>query len=425
MTGLVTQRRLALLSGVAATQVLVQAIGFAAGIVLVRHMEQAEYGYYTLAISMVGVGNVLMDLGLGTAVLAIGGGLGGERARVAALWGDALVLQRRLAVWVAVLLVPAFALLFRRQDLAWQQVAVLSVLATSCIALNARSQVALSIMRLHGNVMLQQGLEIGVNLCKLMLVLVAVVIYVDAKVAVALNLLAGATLLALLLHHLTHQFGAPAASHENVSRLGEFIRRQAPNSIYYCVSGQISLLLIGLLGSADKVAEAGALGRLALFFTLIGAVCTALVQPYFARTSQRRALTTAFVAMNLFFLGLTVTLVGIATLAPGPLLWILGPRYAGLTDELTWMVLAASLAAWSGAAYSVSAARGWVVPSRLVIPMGISTLALCAYLIDMSTVTGAFMMNTAAAAMATVLTIAFGAIQLVRAPLRANAGVHP
>lgn len=421
MSALLTTRRLKRLGSVASAQVLVQALGFAAGILLVRHMEQAEYGYYTLAISLVGVGNVLMDLGLGTGVLAIGGRLGSERRRVAALWGDALVLQRRLAGWAALLMLPVFAILFRRQELAWHHVLALSLLAVVCIALNARNQLALSIMRLHGDPMLLQRLEIGANLCKLMLVLVAVAIYVDAQVAVAMNLLAGATLLTLLLNHLTPRFGAPMASHEHVGPLGRFVRRQAPNSIYYCVSGQIALLLIGLLGSADKVAEAGALGRLALFFTLIGAVFTALVQPYFARTSQRHLLVTAFIAINLFFLVLTAALVSIAMVSPEPLLWILGPRYAGLRGELVWMVLAASLAAWSGAAYAVSAARGWVVPGKLVIPMGLTTLAVCACLIDMSTVSGTFMMNTAAAAVATVLTIGFGALKLARAPLDAGA----
>jgi O-antigen/teichoic acid export membrane protein len=425
MTRLWTAHRLRRLGGVASAQVLVQAVGFAAGILLVRHMEQSQYGYYTLAISMVGVGSVLMDLGLGTAVLAIGGALGGERTRVAALWGDALALQRRLAVWAGLLLWFGFALLFGRQPLAWPEVAALSILAVVCTGLHARSQVALAILRLRGEVMLQQRLEVGVNLGKLVLVALAVVIYLDARVAVATNLLAAAALLALLLHALTRHVGIPTATHEHDGRLFQFVRQQAPNSLYYCVSGHVSIWLVGVLGSADRVAEAGALGRLALVFTLIGAVFTALVQPYFARVRSRRELVAGFVAINLFFVGVTTLLVVAALFAPQPLLWILGPRYAGLTHELVWMALAASLAAWSGAAYSVSAARGWVLPSALVIPMGLSTLALCAILIDMSTVAGTFMMNTAAAAVATLLTIGFGAIQLARAQLNGRIGAHP
>jgi O-antigen/teichoic acid export membrane protein len=414
---LFTRRRLQRLSGVASAQLVVQAIGFAAGIVLVREMELAQYGYYTLAISMVGLGNVLVDLGLGTAVLALGGRIGFERARIAALLGDALALQRRLLLWGGALLLPAFAAMFFHQGLAPLPVAALSLLVIACVGLNARNQVCLSVLRLHGDPMLQQRIEIGVNLGKLMLVLLAVLIYIDAQVAVVANLIAAIAMFALLLHHLNRQLGLDAvATRDNAAQLRSFVRQQAPNSLYYCVSGQIAIWLIGLFGGPDRVAQAGALGRLALFFTLIGAVVTALVQPWFARTTDKRELLSGFVALNLFFVALTALLIGIAEFAPGALLWILGPRYASLVDELVWMVLAASLAGWSGAVYAVSAARGWVVPSALVIPMGVSTLALAAWLLDMSSVAGGFMMNTATAGMATALTIAFGAFKLLRSP---------
>lgn len=426
MTILLTRSRLVRLASYVSAQLVVQIVGFLAGIVLVRHMEQAQYGYYSLAISMIGVANVLLDLGLGTAVLAVGGKVLAGRDQLAGLVSDAFSLQRQLAILVSIALLPAFAAMFVGQGLAVVNVAALSLLAIGCGVLNARNQVALSVVRLNGNLALQQRLEIGVNVGKLFLVVIAALIYLDSRVAVAVNLVAAAVMFGCLRNYLRAHIGALATvSHGHVQPLRSFVQRQAPNSLYYCASGQIAIWLVGLQGHADRVAEVGALGRLALVFTLIGAVVTALVQPYFARATSRGALIAGFLALNAFFAALTAVLTGCAAALPGAMLWILGPHYDSLTRELTWMVLSASLAAWSGAIYSVGAARGWVVPSWLILPLGIGTLALAVWCIDVSTVIGSFMMNTASAASATLLVVGFVGFKL-RRPARVEfTGAHP
>lgn len=89
------------------------------------------------------------------------------------------------------------------------------------------------------------------------------------------------------------------------------------------------------------------------------------------------------------------------------------------------MVLSASLAAWSGAVYSVGAARGWVVPSCLVLPLGIGTLVAAVWLINVSTVIGSFMMNTASAAVATLLVVVFVGGKLRRLTRTDSVGGKP
>lgn len=426
MSALITHSRMARLASYVSAQVVVQLVGFVAGIVLVRQMEQTQYGYYVLAISMVGVANVLLDLGLGTAVLAIGGRSMATPDRLAGVVGAAFSLQRQLAVGGAVVLLPVFASMFAGQGLTTENVIALSLLAITCSVLNARNQVALSVVRLQGNLALQQRLEIGVNVGKLFLVLAAVLVYIDARVAVAVNLVAAAVMFVFLRNYVRGHVGTLGkAAHEHDGPLRSFVRQQAPNSLYYCASGQIAIWLVGLQGHTDRVAEVGALGRLALVFTLIGAVVAALVQPYFARATARRELIAGFLALNGFFGVLTALLTGFAAALPGVMLWILGPRYDTLTRELIWMVLSASLAAWSGAVYSVGAARGWVVPSYLVLPLGIGTLAAAVWLIDVSTVIGSFMMNTASAAVATLLVVVFVGGKLRRLTRTDSVGGKP
>ena len=152
------------------------------------------------------------------------------------------------------------------------------------------------------------------------------------------------------------------------------------------------------------MAEVGALGRLAALFTVIGAVLGAMVVPYFARASSPREMVSAFVALNGFFALMTAVLLAASLVWPHAMLWILGKQYSGLVDELPWMVVASALSAWSAGLYGVGAARGWIVPAVLMIPLGIVTVTLAAVAFDMSSVSGVFMMNGAVALIALLVT---------------------
>ena len=413
VAALITRRRLLKVGGFASAQLVVQVLGFASGIALVQFMEPTQYGHYTLAVSMVGLASVLLDLGLSTAVLAQGGPLHDDPGALGGLVADAFVIQRLLMLLGALVLAPVFGAMFIRQGLAWPEMLVLTVLALGCGAFNVHNAVSMSLVRLRGDLAMQQRTDVGVNAARALLVVAAGLIWLDARVAVALNLAAAVGVFALLKSYLArHVDHSPVAAGKHRAGLWDFIRRQAPNSIYYCVLGQISVWLVGLFGSVERVAEVGALGRLAALFTVIGAVLGAMVVPYFARASSAREMASAFGALNGFFALLSAVLVAASLVFPHALLWILGRQYSGLVHELPWMVLASSLSAWTAGLYGVGAARGWIVPAVLMIPLGIATVALAAFVLDMSSVSGVFMMNSAVALVSLVLTFGMVYVQL-------------
>ena len=398
MALLLTRRRVRRLAGFASVQVLVQGIGFVAGIVLVRHLEQVDYGHYTLALAMVGMANVLSELGLSTAVLAEGGRLARQPRELGALLADARALQRRLALWVLLPALPLFALMLWQQLMPPWQALLLSTLVLTTSACQVRSALALSMLRLLGQAELQQRLDLAMNLVKLLFLAAAMSLLLDAVVACLINLGAALATLAVLQRQLDARIGLPAApSGRYAEPLWSFVRRQAPNTVWFCLGSQLALWLIGLFGDAKGVAELGALGRLGALFALIGAVMAALVQPYFAGHHRSAELRSGFVAVNLFFGTLAAALLLLALAVPQALLWILGPRYAGLDIELAWMVAATALAAWGGALYAVGCARGWVLPARWAVSSGMVASVLLVSWVDVSTAAGGFMLNTGTA----------------------------
>lgn len=409
---LLSQARLARLLRFATAQGVVQMLGFASGLLLVHVLAQTSYGHYTLAISVLGVVTVLLDLGLATAVLSHGGPLLGERMgqhqRLAGLLADTRHLQRRVALVGAVLLVPLVAGMFVWQAIAPGTVAALVLLVLLSGWVAVRNAVAFSVLRLLSDAGTQQKIELAGNVAKLLLLALLTLVWIDAALALAAGLLAMSAAGWMAWRRVRLHLGDPvAAGGEHATALANSLRRQAPNSIYYCINGQLPVWLVGILGSAERVAEVGALGRLAMVFALIGAVFAALVQPYFARRRSRRELLQGFAVVNLAFVALTLLLAAAALLLPQALLWILGPRYAGLQAELLPMVLASSLGAWSAALYSAGAARNWIVPATLVIPLSLATLAVSALVFDVATVAGSLQMSLAGAAAALAMTLAF------------------
>ena len=410
MMSLFTPVRLRRLAGFVSTQVAVQALGFVSGIVLVRAMAPAEYGYYTLAITLVGVASVLTELGLATAVLALGGRLAGTTGALAGLVADATALHRRMAAIGLGLVLPAFVLLMLHQQAPLPQALALALLGGACAWCQVRSAIALSVARLAGDLARQQALDLAVGLARLAALALAAPWLLDATVAGAVNLLAAAATFLAWRRYLAARAGAEAprdAPGTQTPALREAVARQAPNCIYYVVNGQLAIWLIALFGTADRVAEIGALGRLGAGFAVIAAVIGAVIQPYFARNHGVAALESGFLAVNAFFAALLAGLVGLAWAFPAEILWVLGGHYARLGPELRWMMAAVSLTAWSGALYSIGCGRGWVLPGRLGIGCGLAATLLGIRCFDLATVAGNLALNVLTAGVGTVVTFAY------------------
>lgn len=415
MATLINRHRVTRLTGFASAQLVVQLLAFAGGLVVVRHMELAQYGYFTLALSLAGVATTLGDLGLATAVMAQGGPLARQPLALGQLLADAGRQHVRMAALASAVLLPfALALLLRQHAPLWQALA-LALLVAMVAVLNVRAGLALSVARLLGHVGLQQKLELGLGCAKLAALLLASWLMLDATVASAVNVAAAAAAVWVLRGHMARHAPAPErAAGLHLPALRRQVWQQAPNAIYYVLSSQIAVWLIGIFGSAERVAEVGALGRLGALFSLIGAVSATLVLPYFARRESGAELSSGLVAINGFFALLLASLLALAWTVPEVLLWVLGAHYAGLHNELCWMLTASTLAAWGGTLYSIGCARGWVMPFWLVAGSGVLATAGAALSVDVSTVRGSYLINTVTALTATVVALVYLVLQLRR-----------
>src|SRR5262249_17390435 len=105
------------------------------------------------------------------------------------------------------------------------------------------------------------------------------------------------------------------------------MKKQAVATLFFAYQAQISVWIISIFGSTDKVADVGALTRLAVLFAIIGGVVTGLAAPTLARCTSLKQLAQLFsieLGVYTLFAGVLFTM---SLVFPEALLWILGGKY--------------------------------------------------------------------------------------------------
>jgi uncharacterized DUF497 family protein len=189
-----------------------------------------------------------------------------------------------------------------------------------------------------------------------------------------------ATAVLLLQYAMLHSYVAGVVdlkAEENAEDRREIVRltkHLAANAVFYCLQGQITIFLISFFARrANSVAEVGALGRLAMIFTVVSNLLANVFVPAFARCQNRRKLVWLFVMiMGGVVLFSAIILAG-AAIYPQQFLLVLGNKYAHLHRELLLMVGGAVIGAVTGTLWALNASKAWVTGSWLYIPI---TLAM-------------------------------------------------
>jgi O-antigen/teichoic acid export membrane protein len=382
-------RRANILSKFVTVQVAVQLMGVASGILLVRTLSQTEYAYFTLAFSMLSTMSILADSGIGIALSSIGGRVWDDRERFGQLINTALKLRRYLASIAVIAVTPILVWLLIRSGA--PRLYAAGITLTLLIGLNYQllSGVLMIVPRLHSQIKRVQALDSLAAAVRLALLIAAYFIFLNAEVAVA------ATIISVIVQYVVLRrwvkddvdLAAPVSSEDQSTMLG-IVKHQAPNAVFFCLQGQLTVWLISVFGRTQNIAEVGALGRLGVIFSVIGAVMTSIVLPAFARCQSPRELRIRYFQVCGGFLLMGLALIAAAALFPDQFLWILGSKYAHLRNELLLMMIMSAFSALTAAMWSLNSTKAWIKYSWLYIPGTLLAQITLLLVLDISSVKG-------------------------------------
>ena len=379
----------------ALVQLAVQLLAFMSGILLVRWLPEREYAYFTIANAMQATLNLLADIGISVGLLSIGGRIWQDRHRFGELINTGLSVRRKLAAAAIVIVAPILYAMLTRNGASLFYTAFLIGIVLVGFALQLSIDVFSVVPRLGSDIAKIQTIDFTCATIRLLLVIGLVYIFATAGLAVAI-----ATATFFLQYLLLRSYAAKAVdlnaneNPEDRREIVRLIRKLAPNALFYCFQGQITVFLISFFGRhTASVAEVGALGRLAMIFTVLMNMMTNVFVPAFARCQEKHKLLGLYLLVAGGVAVFSIAVLGAAALFPNEFLFVLGNRYTQLHRELLLMVGAAVVTAFGGALWLLNASKAWIEGAWLYIPLTLATQIALIPFTDFSTVFGVLMFN--------------------------------
>ena len=398
-----------LLSVTGGGQLAIQGLGFLSGILVIRLLSPEQYAYYTLVNTMLGTMTVLADGGISAAVMAEGGKVWQDRRELGRVLATGLDLRRKFALGSMAVSLPILYYLLDRQGVPyyWSLLLIVALMPTFYAALS--TSLLNIVPRLHQEVNRSLGIDVRMNVWRLVATLGGLLLFpfaVSAILASGLGQLrANALLRKLSSRHADWAEAPPDPEYRR--RILRVVRRVLPGSIYYCLSGQITVWLISIFGSTTGIAQIGALGRLMVLLMLIQSSLDLLIVPRFARLlEERRQVVLRFLQVLGAVSAVALALVGAVWLLPEVFLFILGPDYADLEREVLLMTVSSSLSLIGSTINRLASARA-IIPNPAVflgVIIGGQALIL-AFLVDYGTVTGVLWFGIYAALLGVIFRI--------------------
>jgi O-antigen/teichoic acid export membrane protein len=379
----------------AVVQGIVQLIGFMSGILVVRTLEQREYAYFTIANTMQGTINLLADIGISVGLVSIGGRVWQDRHRFGELINTALSLRKKLGALVVLAVTPVMYLMLAKNGASSSYIVFLILVVLAGLVFQLSIGVLGVVPRLRADIGRIQIIDLTGAIARLLVLIGLIFVFLNAGVAVAV-----ASAVSLLQYAMLRSYAARVIdldAPENAEDRHAIVRltkHLAANSVFYCFQGQITIFLISFFAhQAASVAEIGALGRLAMIFSVLTNLLTNVFVPAFARCQNERKLRRLYTVIVGGVAAFSVSIIAGAWIFPNEFLFVLGNKYAHLHRELLLMVGGAVFSALTGTFWALNASKAWVTGAWLYIPLTLAAqIALIPYT-DFSSVTGVLFFN--------------------------------
>ncbi|MBB4079027.1 O-antigen/teichoic acid export membrane protein [Lewinella aquimaris] len=372
-------------------QLVIQGVGFIVGIFIIRTLSTEQYAYYTLANTMLGTMTVLADGGISTGVMSEGGKKWQDKQELGKILATGMHMRQQFAVGSLIVSVPILYYLLQEQGVVWWE----SILLILCLAPTFWAALSGSLLqivpKLHQDINELLKINVTINVVRLLVTLPVLLLFPFASLAVLASGVSqvGGNLQFRKLS-LKKADWQTAFSPEYRTKIMASVKRILPGSIYYCISGQITVWLIAIFSSTESIAQIGALSRLMMLLTLVRLSIEMLIVPRYARLpADRRLIIVRFFQVVGLISLLCAAIVGAVYLFPNIFLWILGSKYQDLEHEVVLMTMGSCLMLISGVMHMMSSSRGIIPQPYLFIGATIVFQVLVLlYLVDYTTLAG-------------------------------------
>jgi O-antigen/teichoic acid export membrane protein len=294
-------------------------------------------------------------------VRSIGGRVWQDRSRLGQLVQTALGLRRQFALVATAICFPLMVWLLRRNGATpGATVGLCLAIAASVIPLLGTTVWSAALL-LHGRYQSVQRLDLSNGVLRLVMIGTLAVSRINAVLAAAAGTITY-VVQAIFLRRWSREIADPA-ERRNPEDRRELIRlslKSLPNTVFFCLQGQITLLILTLTNNPTGIADLTALGRLALLFAVFSVMFANVLTPRFARCQDASRLARLYLLLVGGTVFVLVPVVLAAFLFPDPFLWLLGEKYSGLRRECGWVVVAGCFSQLLAVLWGLNTSKAWI-----------------------------------------------------------------
>jgi len=382
-------RRFKILSKFVSVQLVVQALGFASGIVIIRTLNKSEYAYFLIANTMQSTMDLMADLGITIGLNSIGGQVWNERYKLSQLISTAFWVRRYLIIISMVVITPILLLILINNgaSLKYSLLLILAILIE--LQFYSTNKILGTIIRFQSKIGEIQRLDLITAGSRLTGLSFTYFMGLNAVIAAFCSTVSSG-IHSFFLSQWVKDSIIPKApiNPDYQTKIWSLIKSQFLSTTFFCFQGQITIWLISIFGKTSSIAEVGALSRLGLIMTLLNSVMNSIVVPSYARCQSVNLLQRRYWQVLGVFLLIAGTLLSLVAIFPREVLWILGNQYTHLQNEVILMVASSLLYSLTAMIWSLNYAKAWVNESWLIIPSTIGTQLFLLLYLDVSTVKG-------------------------------------
>lgn len=339
---------------------------------------------------MLGMMTVLSDSGISTGLSSIGGEVWNNKAKLSQLIYTSLRLRRLLALVSSISIVPLLVWLLNKNGSAFPNSILIAGAILLSFSFSITNGIYIVVPKLKSQLNKVQFSYIIDSVGRLFIIGIASILYLNTFIAIMAASFALSIQNLVLKRWVNTEIGiAKTTNYIFKQKIVSLVKHQFPSAIFYCIQGQIVILLLSAFGNNNSVAEVGALGRLAIVLTVINKIYGDIVMPKFSKAQGKANVLQMFLLTILFSFFISVALIAFSILFPEQILWILGSKYQGLTSELLLMVINTIVHFIGTTVWMLIAARGWVTNSWWSIPGTIFIQVILILTLDVSSISGA------------------------------------
>lgn len=391
-------------------QAIVQATGLLCGILVIRLLPTQEYAWYTIANTMLGTMSVLADGGISAGVMALGGKVWQDREKMGTILATGLHLRKKFAVISLLVAIPILMYLLLHHGAGWLTIILITVSLIPAFFAALSDALLEIIPKLKQDVFGLQKNQVTVGIGRLILSGVTLFLFPFTFMAIfAAGILRifGNVRLSKIVYTSVNKDQKPDI--EIQKSILKIVKRILPGSIYYCLSGQITIWLISFFGNTSSIAQIGALGRLAMVLSIFSVLFNTLITPRFARLpTNRSTLLNLFlkIIIGLIFLGFVI--VTACYIFSVQALWVLGKSYLNLKTEFILSIIASYIGLFAGVLFALNTSRGWTINPFFGIPFNVIIIILGIIFLNISSIKGLFIFNIIIMSIDVIIYIAYG-----------------